>query len=706
MKGSEHGHTPSATSSASSKARFRAYLSQRHTGESDARALGAQRQDQEAELGKKPASRSRPFLHLLREFWAILEGRRWVVACCVGTVTFSALVGLMMPASTKIVIDYALTDHPGPSGLPAWVPTRDRMSLLWGLSLLVVTATVCALGVGMVGRYAMTRLTVRTRVKVRRRVFNHAVRLPLHRVYQIRSGGAASILREDAGQASDLLFTLLYNPWRAIVQLVGTLAVLGWVDWRLLMAGLLLIPAAYLSQKAWIARIRPIYRDVRNTRQNIDAQSTEAFGGMRIVRGFARERGEAARFIRSNHLLARQEMLAWWWSRAVEVAWMLLIPVGSCALMMYGGWRISKGLMSVGDLMMFSAYLLLLLGPLESLSASATEIQSQLAAFDRVLDLLGEPTEFEPASAVVQGAAGTALIARRESDFSSTGQPVDRMSVRGEVVLEDVWFHYQRAGRKPEAADGPQEPDWVLKGVSLEARTGQTIALVGASGSGKTTLCNLVARFYDPSRGRVCLDRVDLRDLSVRSYRSLLGIVEQDVFMFDGSVRDNIAYAKRGATMEQIVQAARDANAHEFISKLEHGYDTLIGERGVRLSGGQKQRVAIARALVANPRILILDEATSNLDSESESLIQESLKTLMRGRTCFVIAHRLSTIRHADQILVLDAGEVVERGTHDELVAREGRYWGMVQRQLAGVEEASPRHMPDVPMPRADVRTL
>jgi ATP-binding cassette subfamily B protein/subfamily B ATP-binding cassette protein MsbA len=226
------------------------------------------------------------------------------------------------------------------------------------------------------------------------------------------------------------------------------------------------------------------------------------------------------------------------------------------------------------------------------------------------------------------------------------------------------------------------------------------VALVGPSGSGKTTLCNLVARFYDPTSGTIELDGIDLRTINVDSYRRLLGIVEQDVFLFDGTIRENIAFGRRASgrriAEEELRAAAARANADGFIQKLEHGYDTVIGERGVRLSGGQKQRIAIARAILADPRILILDEATSNLDTESEQLIQESLKTLMRGRTCFVIAHRLSTIRHADMIVVLEGGRVIETGSHDQLAQREGRYWEMLRRQLH----------PDASAPPSDVRRM
>jgi ATP-binding cassette subfamily B protein/subfamily B ATP-binding cassette protein MsbA len=391
---------------------------------------------------------------------------------------------------------------------------------------------------------------------------------------------------------------------------------------------------------------------------------------MRIVRGFVRQRAEAARFTRNNHLMARQELLAWWWSRFIEVVWQILLPAGSAAVLIYGGTRVLRGDLTLGDVMMFSAYLLMLLGPLESLSASATSIQAELASLDRILDLLAEPEEFRTAT---EKDRTTPSLAAPERDHT-TGARIDPARVAGRVTIDRMSFRY------------PRSEQWVLEGIDLEVPAGSTVALVGPSGAGKTTLCNLVARFYDPTEGTIRLDGADIRGIDVDSYRRLLGIVEQDVFLFDGTVRENIAYARRGATEAQVRHAAAMANADGFIAGLERGYDTLIGERGVRLSGGQKQRIAIARALLADPRILILDEATSSLDSESEALIQQSLRTLMTGRTCFVIAHRLSTIRSADQIAVIDHGRIIERGTHDELLAREGRYWSMLQRQLSQPE--------------------
>ncbi len=654
----------------SSRRRFADYLNKRRTDK------GPKGSAPDAK-GPKPA---RSFAALLKEFWRQVGegGHRRAVVFALCTLTVTSSITLVVPASTKLAIDYVISQHPGPLGLPGWarevlgvtpeVTDAARVRLLWFVGGGMVALSALAVLFGMLGRWQMTRVTKRLQVELRRKAFDHAVRLPLHRVQHYKSGGMASLLREDAGLVGDLLFNMIYNPVRAIITLVGTLCVLAYTDWRFLLGGLLCIPAVWVTHKTWISRIRPLYRDAKNVRQNIDATTTEAFGGLRVVRGFARQRAESTRFVTAQHLMTRIEVLTWWWSRIVDIAWSVLIPLASAAVLVYGGSQIIKGSLSIGDLMMFTTYLLMLLGPLETLTGTATNIQTNLAAFDRVLSLLDEEEEF----------AG-----KRD------GFVVTRSNTRAEVAMERVWFSYPRpdgagGGGKGDAGAAPVPRAFVLEDISLHVRAGETVALVGPSGSGKTTLCNLVARFYDPTQGRVTLDGRDLRDVDVASFRTLLGIVEQDVFLFDGTIAENIAYARAEATEDEIIAAARAANAHEFIMEQDKGYRTFIGERGVRLSGGQKQRIAIARAVLADPLILILDEATSNLDTESEHLIQQSLAGLMRGRTCFVIAHRLSTVRNADRIVVMEKGRIVEVGSHDDLMQGRGMYAHLVSLQMEG----------------------
>jgi ATP-binding cassette subfamily B protein/subfamily B ATP-binding cassette protein MsbA len=611
---------------------------------------------------KKPRSRS--FGKLFRAFWGLLGEHRRTLAFVLVAATLSTLLGLLPLYGTKIVFDGVLLEDPQPSQLPAWVGLpQDRRQLLTFVAVTMVALAALAEAFGIWARWQATRATKRVQVSVRKRVFDHAVRLPLHRVYDLKSGGVASILREDAGGVADLIFSMIYNPWRAIIQVVGSLFILAFVDWRLLLGSLALLPTVWITHRTWINRIRPLFRDIRATRTQIDSHATEAFGGMRVVRSFSRQQSEAATFTRNGHLMARQEVFAWWWMRGIDIAWSILIPVASALLLYFGGMRVLGDMekiragiitpeqaLTVGDLVMFLAYLTALLGPIAALAGSATALQNSLSGLDRVLDLLAEPLEMPAKPGAVT---------------------VNRDSVDGRITFRAVSFAYS----------GTAEP--VLHDVDLDVRPGEMVALVGPSGAGKTTLCNLVARFYDPTAGAVMLDGVDLRDITAESYRRLLGIVEQDTFLFDGTIGENIAYGRRGATRQEIAQAARLANAHEFIEKLPDGYDTLIGERGVRLSGGQRQRLTIARAILADPKILILDEATSNLDTESERLIQGSLQTLMGGRTSFVIAHRLSTIAHADRILVLENGRIIEQGRHEELMQASGRYRAMVDAQTA-----------------------
>ena len=594
--------------------------------------------------------RVRSSWQLVLRFLGLLVPYRRQVIFALLTVTASTILGLLPPAGTKFVIDFALDGKPLPGWISRLFPSLTTPTRILGAAVIVVViVSLLKIVIHILGRWYATKISKQIQLAVRRRVFDHAVRLPLHRVHELRSGGVASVLREDGGSVGELVFGMLYNPWRAVIQLLGSLAVLAWVDWTLLLGALVLLPTVFITHRAWINSIRPQFRAIRKQRESIDAGAAETFAGMRIVRAFSRQKREAVRFSEENNLMARQEMYAWWWMRVVEMVWETLIPIASAGLLFYGGSRVISGHMSIGDLMMFLVYLLMLLEPLAALASSATQFQNSLSGLDRILDLLEEPREMESTPDSIRA---------------------DRSRIHGDMVFEDVTFLYP----------GTQTP--ALNDVCLTVKAGQTVALVGPSGAGKTTLCNLVARFYDPTQGRVTLDGRDLKAYDVETFRALLGVVEQDVFLFDGTIAQNIAYSRKQATSDEIRGAAEVANALEFIDRLPDGLNSLIGERGVRLSGGQRQRLAIARAVLADPKLLILDEATSNLDTESEQLIQQSLGRLMKGRTSFVIAHRLSTIAGADLIVVVENGKILQTGTHHELMELGGKYRTMVEQQV------------------------
>ena len=599
---------------------------------------------------KKLGDRDRTSLELFLKFLGLLRGHRSQIALALLLLTVAIGLRLIPPLGTKLAIDLALTTPPEP--VPNWasffITGTDPFAILYTIAVSVISITATATAIHLWSRWIATKSVNLTQIHIRKKVFEHSIHLPMNLVHELKSGGAASLIREDAGGVADLIFSMLYNPWRAIVQLIGSLIILTLVDWKLMVGGAMLLPLVWVSHRTWINRIRPLYRDIRKQRQSIDSGVTETFGGIKVVRTFSRQSCETRRFVGEGNLLIRQQLFTWWWTRLIETVWEVLIPLASTALLLYGGYQIIQAELTLGDLMMFLVYLTMLLDPLATLAASAAGFQNNLAGLDRILDVLEIEQELPAAPHAIR---------------------VTKKSAAGSLRLDSVCFSY------------PKSSQQVLRNISVEIAAGETVALVGRSGAGKTTLTNLIARFYDPDSGGIFLDGNDLRNINLKSYRKLLGIVEQDVFLFDGTLADNIGYARRDATPEKITHAARMAAADEFISRLPNGYDSRIGERGVKLSGGQRQRIAIARAICADPKILILDEATSNLDSESEQLIQNSLKKLLQNRTSFVIAHRLSTIQQADRIIVLDDGQIVETGNHQTLMQEKGYYSEMIRRQ-------------------------
>lgn len=621
-----------------------------------------------ANLADRNSKRDAP-QYTQRPFWALIGSlarfsrtvRRYVVLGLICGVTASVLK-LVTPAATGFIFDYVLGTSTVPSLLAQFgVPTAPEQ-LLVVVAIGVVVVSVMAVAIGTFGRYFNQVAVLRLQAGIRSRLYRHALRLPLNKLQLTTSGGVTSLLRHDAASAGGLLSSLVFNPLASITQLVGTIIVLLFIDARMLLGPLVLAPLLFICHRFWVDRIRPYWHDLYATRTATDSGVTETFGGIRVVRSFGRENTEAKRFLLTQNLEIRHHLLAWWGSIFVEVGWALLIPISVAALLWYGAARVladAAGVatgaltpvdaLTAGDLVMFLFYLAMLLEPMAIIARSGTEAQRGLAGLERVLAVLDLP---------------------RDHPVSTEHRTVDPDHVKGRLALQDVSFQY------PDT-NGP-----VIRNVSFEIEAAEVVALVGRSGAGKSTLCDLIARLLEPTSGVITLDGTDIAAIEVGSYRNLVSIVEQDVFLFDGTIADNIAYGRRDATMEEIVRAADAAQVSEFVRRQPNGFETVIGERGVHLSGGQRQRLAIARALLADPRILIMDEATSDLDGEGERLIQESLRSLMKGRTVLVIAHRLSTVASADRIVMLDHGEIVEAGTPEELWTNSKQFQTVMQMQL------------------------
>jgi ATP-binding cassette subfamily B protein len=521
---------------------------------------------------------------------------------------------------------------------------RFRMLNLVGAAFLIVIAL--SAGIGLMRDYRQRLLNTRVMLTLRRSLYERLLRLPMSKLWDMKTGGILSRLTGDIDSTTGLLQLAIISPAISIVRLLIAVAILLVLNWQLAIVALAVIPGAMLISFTSAKRIRPIYRVVRKDVERIDGRVGETFSGIRVVRAFAREALEALDYIRGRNAIVRKELFAHRRELALFTSWGFLVSSVSVVIVWYGGYLFMNGRASVGDIMAFQWYSMLLLNPVWQIVNSFSQLQRSLASMERVFEVLS-----------------------MENDKPDLPDAIDAPARVESIEFENVEFEY-REGLP------------VVRDFSVVVPGGTVVALVGRSGAGKTTVTDLVARFHDPTRGRILLNGTDLKAYKLHTFRELLAIVQQEVFLFDGSVSDNIAYGNQKATEAEIEDAAKRANAHEFIEQLPEGYATLVGERGVKLSGGQQQRLAIARAILKNPQILILDEATSNLDTESEQLIQASMATLLAGRTTFVIAHRLSTVRRADMILLLEDGQIVERGTHDELMAEGGKYHQMVVRQM------------------------
>ena len=582
----------------------------------------------------------------LRKYLRWLWPHRVAIAGVFLLAVLSAGLEMIEPLFMRYIVDRVLLNDA--------LDTPGRMARLQIAGAVFLGVILLSNLIGVFKDYRQRMLNVHVMLSLRQSLFQRLLHLPLAKLWDMKTGGILSRLTGDIDTTTGLLQMAVMSPAIAVIRLVIAVIVLFSLNWRLALTALAIIPGILLMSLTFARRVRPIYRSLRKDVEQIDGRVGETFSGIRVVRAFGRELLELIEYMRGRHTVLRKELFAYRRELVIWTSWGLLLGIVNVVIVWYGGYLNIVGRASIGDIMAFQWYTFLLLNPVWQLVNSFSELQRSLAAMERVFEVLG-----------------------MEQDKPDRPGAVDAPRVVNEIRFEGVEFEY-RAGMP------------VVRDFNVIVPGGTVVALVGRSGAGKTTVTDLVARFHDPTLGRILLNGTDIRDLRLRSYRHLLAIVQQDVFLFDGSARDNIAYGRADATDAEVEDAARRANAHEFIEKLPQGYDTFVGERGVKLSGGQQQRLAIARAILASPQILILDEATSNLDTESEQLIQASMAALLAGRTTFVIAHRLSTIRRAHLILVMAEGRVIERGTHEDLMAARGGYYDMVQRQIqASVEKGT-----------------
>ena len=567
--------------------------------------------------------------------WAEARALIWVhrrsVSIGLVLMLISRAAGFVLPSSSKWLMDEVIGKH--------------RIDLLLPLALAAGVATL----INAITSFALSQVVSvaaqRAISELREDVQAHLVRLPVRYFDSTKSGVLISRVMNDPEGIRNLVGTGLIQLVGGLISAAVALVVLFWLNWQLTLGTVVFLAIFGTAMTVAFRKLRPLFRERSVITADITGRLAETIGGIRIVKVYTAEERERVVFAGGVNRLFKNVAATITGTSATGAMGTAVVGCIGVLLMIFGGRAVVAGTMTVGGLLMYLIFIGLVTLPLVQIASIGTQLTEALAGLDRIRELKDMATE-------------------DQEDAHKASVP----AVRGDVRFENVWFEYE--------TDVP-----VLKGVSFNAPAGTTTALVGSSGSGKSTLISLVMAFARPRHGRIMLDDADLEGLKLHDYRGHLGVVLQDNFLFDGTVRDNIAFTRPNATDAQVLEVARIANVDEFVQGFPDKYDTVVGERGVKLSGGQRQRVAIARAILADPRILILDEATSSLDSESEQMIQEGLRRLRAGRTTFVIAHRLSTITSADQILVLEHGEIVERGTHREMIQHTGRYRDLYERQ-------------------------
>nr|WP_089986828.1 ABC transporter ATP-binding protein [Lysinibacillus fusiformis] len=575
----------------------------------------------------------------IKRYMRFVKPYSWeiVLTIVIGIVKFA--IPLFIPLLIKIVLDDIIAADDLTNG-------EKTKELLYWLGGTIIVFFIIRPPIEYYRQYFAQHVSNKVLFDIRKEIYSHLQRLSLKYYANTRAGDVISRVINDVEQTKNFVMTGLMNVWLDLATIVIAVIIMLTMDIKLTLVALLAFPFYALSVKYFFGKLRDLTRKRSQALAGVQSYLHERVAGMSIIKSFTLEKHEQTLFDEANGEFLEKALDQTKWNAKSFAVVNTITDVAPLLVIAYAGYEVINGTLSVGTMVAFIAYIERLYGPLRRLVSSSTTLTQSIASMDRMFDLMDEPYEVK-----------NKVDAR------------DLPSATGEVRFDNVSFQYEKEGVS------------ILNNINFTIKPGETVAFVGMSGGGKSTIISLIPRFYDATDGVVTIDGQDVRDVTLHSLRSQIGIVLQDNILFSDSVKENILMGKPDATDEQVIEAAKAANAHDFIMTLPNSYDTKVGERGVKLSGGQKQRVAIARVFLKNPPILILDEATSALDLESEALIQESLEELAHERTTIIIAHRLSTITHADKIFVIDHGQLIENGNHEQLMTKQGTYYDLFQVQ-------------------------